>query len=71
MESADNKNIHVVYINVDRQKKEPSELLAGLNITSVPTMIVISGGQEIGRLVETPKIGVEQDLADILSGLTH
>ncbi|HEY7159836.1 MAG TPA: thioredoxin family protein, partial [Acidobacteriota bacterium] len=55
MEFADNKAIQIVYINVDRQKKEPADLLQSLDIQSVPTFIVYSQGKEIGRVVESPK----------------
>ena len=71
LEAADNKNLPILYLNVDRHIKEPAELLTGLNITHVPTIIVSVGGQEIGRIVETPKSSVEQDLADILVASAH
>jgi thiol-disulfide isomerase/thioredoxin len=70
MEFADNKNIKITYINVSRDKKEPAELLAGLNIENIPAFIVYANGKEIGRIVETPKVSVEQDLADLLSNST-
>jgi thiol-disulfide isomerase/thioredoxin len=66
MEFADNKAIQVVFINVDRQKKEPSDLIKDLQIESVPTFIVYSNGKEIGRIVETPKVSIENDLANLL-----
>ena len=67
MEFAENKNIQVVYINLDRQKKEPAEAIAGWDIQQIPTFIVISNGKEVGRVVETPKTTIEQDIAEILS----
>jgi thiol-disulfide isomerase/thioredoxin len=66
MEFADNKAIQIVYINVDRQKKEPADLLQGLDVHSVPTFIVYSEGKETGRIVENPKVSIEQDIADLL-----
>jgi thiol-disulfide isomerase/thioredoxin len=66
MEFADNKMIHVEYINVDRKKKEPADLIQGFNIQHVPTFIVFSNGKETGRIVETPKVSIESDLADLL-----
>jgi thiol-disulfide isomerase/thioredoxin len=66
MEFADNRAIQIVYINVDRQKKEPADLMQGLNVHSVPTFIVYSEGKETGRIVETPKVSIEQDIADLL-----
>ena len=66
MEFSDNKNISITYINVDRKKQQPADLLAGLNMEKVPTFIVLSQGQEIGRIVETPKKTLEEDLAGML-----
>jgi thiol-disulfide isomerase/thioredoxin len=66
MEFADNKGIQIVYINVDRQKKEPADLIQGLDIQHVPTFIVYSGGKETGRIVESPKLSMEQDFANLL-----
>ena len=66
MEFADNKAIQIVYINLDRQKKEPADLLQGLDVHSVPTFIIYSAGKELGRIVETPKVSIEQDIADLL-----
>jgi thiol-disulfide isomerase/thioredoxin len=68
MEFADNRNIHVVFINLDRQKKEPADLISELDVHNVPTFIVSSDGQELGRIVETPKTRIEEDLAQILTG---
>lgn len=66
MEFADNKGIQVVYINIDRQKKKPADLIEGLDIQSVPTFIVYSDGKETGRIVESPKVNIEQDFANLL-----
>ncbi len=66
MEFADNKGIQVIYINIDRQKKEPADLIEGLDIHSVPTFIVYSDGKEAGRIVESPKVSIEQDFANLL-----
>ena len=71
LEFAENKNIQVVYINLDRQKKEPAEAIAGWDIQRIPTFIVISNGKEVGRVVETPKTTIEQDIAEILSSASN
>ncbi|PWT93337.1 MAG: hypothetical protein C5B54_01990 [Acidobacteria bacterium] len=70
MDTAANPNIKISYINVDREKKEPASFVIPLKIQNVPTFIVLSGNQEKGRIVETPKTTVEQDLADILMGVS-
>lgn len=66
LEFADNANIKITYINVTRDKKNPAELLNGWNIVSLPTLIVLQDGKELGRIVETPKSGVDEDLTAIL-----
>lgn len=71
MEKAQNQKIQVLFLNVDTKKKEPADLLADLNVDTVPTFIVSMGGEEIGRLVETPSTTVEADLAKIISSNSH
>lgn len=56
------------YIGVDRDKQEPSELLAGHDLLYVPTFIVRRDGHEIGRIVEVSPSGIEIDLLALLSG---
>lgn len=67
LEFADNANIKVTYVNVTPDKKNPAELLAGWNITHLPTLIALFNDTELGRIVETPKSGVDEDLAAILA----
>ncbi len=69
LEFADNPNIKVTYINVTRDKKNPAELLAGWNVTQLPTLIALYNGTEIGRMVETPKSTVDEDLSAILAAI--
>src|SRR5262245_26513204 len=71
MEFAENPKITITYFNLSRDKKEPASDIAGWNIVNIPTFIVISNGKEIGRVVETPKDSVEQDLAEILRQVTQ
>jgi len=63
---AGNEKINVEYIGVNMGKDEPSDLLAGWNIQRVPTFIVLRGGEEVGRVIETPEIKIEVDLAKFL-----
>ncbi len=69
LEFADNANLKVTYINVTPDKKNPAELLNGWNIVSLPTLIVLQDGKELGRIVETPKSGIDQDLTAILASI--
>ena len=63
---AENPYITVVYIGVNTAKDTPADQLAGWNIQRVPTFIVIHGGEEVGRVIETPQVKIEVDLAQIL-----
>lgn len=58
----------VRYIGVDREKRQPAELVAGSDIHYVPTFIVSRGGREVGRIVESSPRGVERDLLALLKG---
>ncbi len=63
---ADNPNIEVQYIGVNRPKDKPAELLEGWDIKLVPTFIVLHESEEVGRVIETPKVKIEVDLAELL-----
>ena len=62
------ERLPIRYIGVDREKREPGELLEGRHILYVPTFIVERDGVELGRIVEGAPNGIEVDLADLLSG---
>lgn len=66
IEALNNPNIQVEYIAVDRNKQDPQQLAAQYDFKRIPTFIVMQNNQEIGRIVESPKISLEQDLAKIL-----
>ena len=53
-------------INVDRQKRSPTHEEKNKSIEFVPTFIINSNGNEIGRIVEFPILTLENDLLDIL-----
>ncbi len=52
---------------VDRAKMEPSGTAAGYAIQRVPTLVILSRGAELGRIVEFPKAAWEEDMIQILS----
>lgn len=66
MEMTANPLAQISYINIHRQKDQRAGQLGAWQITAVPTFIVLSGDKEIGRISETPKVSIEQDLATIL-----
>lgn len=55
-------------VGVDRSKKTIHNLTETFGVTNVPTIIVLKGGKEIGRVVEYGKTGMfDKDLGEILS----
>lgn len=62
----------VTLIGVDRAKKTFSHLTEALNITNVPTIIVMKQGKEIGRVIEYGKYGLfDMELGEILKKLDN
>jgi len=60
----------ITLIGVDRQKKTLSHLSEALNVTNVPTIIVMKNGKEVGRVVEFGKYGLfDKELGEILSSI--
>ena len=69
LHAAANDKIHVKLVGIDNQFRQPATIVQPRRITNVPTVIVESGGREIGRIVETPAAPtMEEDLASILDG---
>jgi len=62
---AGNPKIQIHYIGVDEDLKEPAADLKRNRITKTPTIIVLRGGREIGRVEEKPETTIEGDLAKI------
>ena len=58
----------IEYLAVDRDKEEPAELLEGLDLAYVPTLVVRRDGEEVGRIVESSPNGIERDLLALLTG---
>lgn len=57
----------VTLIGVDRNKKTLSHLSEALNVTKVPTIIVLKNGVEVGRVIEFGKYGLfDIELGEIL-----
>ncbi len=53
-------------ITVDRDKNGLENETDSLNIELVPTIIFYKNGEELGRIVETPKDTLEKDIAAIV-----
>lgn len=55
--------LRVRYYGLDRTKTKPARLARRGSIERVPTLVLSAGGQEIGRIVESPRSTLEHDLA--------
>lgn len=53
-------------IGVDRKKQSSKVDIKPLNIEYIPVIIVFDKGKELGRIVETTKKSIEEDLLEIL-----
>ena len=57
----------IAFFGVDRSKKTLGNVAGVMGITNVPTIIVMKGGQEVGRVVEYGKTGKwDEELAALL-----
>ncbi len=71
MEQTKNSHISFKLFGLDRSKRDPDGLAEKHQIEYVPTFIVLHNNEEIGRIVEAPMVGLEQDLAEIIVSVTE
>ncbi len=67
LDMAGYKNKNLKIIAVDRDKNAYTTNIKSLKIERVPTFIVSQHGKELGRIVESPKKSLENDLMKIVS----
>lgn len=63
---AKNPNIDIQIYAVDRQKKDPYHYAEKFKVDRVPTFVIFSGRQEIGRMIEFPEESFESDFLKII-----
>jgi thiol-disulfide isomerase/thioredoxin len=66
LDMVDSPLIKVGYTGLPRDREKRGPYTGGREIARVPTIIVTVDGRESGRIVETPKKTLEEDLAAIL-----
>lgn len=66
LDLADTPLLQPAYFGVPEAKDKRAPYLQGKSVVKIPTFIVIVDGREAGRIVETPKKSVEEDLVTIL-----
>lgn len=57
----------IQFYGVDRTKKSSDGVTDRYNIERVPTFIFLKHGKEVGRIVESPKNSLEEDMLVILA----
>ncbi|MBA4311381.1 MAG: hypothetical protein C0417_02010 [Chlorobiaceae bacterium] len=57
----------ITLIAIDRTKQIPAGIAAEYNITNVPTFLIKYRGMELGRIIESPKTTLEEDIFEYLS----
>lgn len=67
MDLIQNSHINYKLFGLDRSKRDAGGLAERHQIEFVPTFVVLQNKQEIGRIVETPIVSIEQDLDEIFS----
>ncbi len=65
------KTSSIELITMDKSKKTPQNLEAGLNITNVPTFIFYQEGKEVNRIVESPIETLERDMLKIFQNVAY
>jgi hypothetical protein len=66
MDLVQNPLIRTTYVGIPRSQDDRQKYTQGKNIERIPTFIVTLRGQEAGRIVETPRTSVEEDLWKII-----
>ena len=66
LDLADTPLLQPVYFGVPEAKDKRAPYVEGKDIRKLPTFIIFVDGREVGRIVETPKRTVEEDLVRIL-----
>ena len=56
------KEDNISLISLDIRKEEPEGRAKALGVRFTPTFIFLTGGTEMGRIVERPNVNLEQDI---------
>lgn len=61
-----NSDIKLALISLDYEKTEPSGLSRQANVKYTPTIIVKRAQHELGRIVESPKVSIVDDISAMI-----
>lgn len=71
LEAANNPALQTKYFGVNRGFREKDEMAKSMQIIAVPTFIISQGEKEIARIIETPELSIEEDIAMALGTLKN
>ena len=57
---------NISLISLDIRKEEPEGRAKALDVRFTPTFIFLTGGTELGRIVEKPNVSLEHDIKIML-----
>jgi hypothetical protein len=60
------KQENISLIALDIRKEEPEGRAKALDVRFTPTFIFLTGGTEMGRIVERPNVNLEHDIKAML-----
>ena len=64
--ASDVKEDNISLISLDIRKEEPEGRAKALDVRFTPTFIFLTGGTEMGRIVERPNVNLEHDIKAML-----
>lgn len=70
LQELEGSGLQAEFIGVDSMKKIPTGLLNKFDIKYIPTVVVLKGGAEIGRIEEIPQSNFETDLVHLFEGVS-
>jgi thiol-disulfide isomerase/thioredoxin len=64
-------NYVCVYAEPERRNMSPTQEQKGRNIHHVPTIILFKNGKEVGRVIESPLLSLEEDLLEVVESMDY
>ncbi|MBM3318392.1 MAG: thioredoxin family protein [Candidatus Eisenbacteria bacterium] len=66
VDQAANERITIIFVGVDENMAAPEDWLARCGVHATPTVILVAGGVEVGRVEGDPRGKLEEELAALL-----
>ncbi len=66
IKALDTEDIDLEFIELNRNMDDGLGKAYEMNVLAVPTFILLRDGEEIGRIIERPRVTMEWDFAEIV-----